>query len=180
MKERHPNIPIVCGGEHFSGLPKESMEQAPVDLIIRGEGEEAAVEVFGGLQMQQAGGRVDWSLVPGIWYRDDAGQPVESGEKRSRTKEIDGIAWPAWDLIDIDVYNEHQFINGLNQGKTMRSSRRAAAPTSAPTARRPTCGRPAGTPATPRDVVDEMQRYKEEYGATNFPFQDLTAILKRD
>ena len=32
----------------------------------------------------------------------------------------------------------------------------------------------------PADVVDEMERYKNDYGAVNFPFQDLTAILKRD
>ena len=32
----------------------------------------------------------------------------------------------------------------------------------------------------PADVVDEMQAYKEHYGAVNFPFQDLTAILKKD
>ena len=28
-------------------------------------------------------------------------------------------------------------------------------------------------------VADEIQYYAEEFGANNFPFQDLTAILKR-
>ena len=31
-----------------------------------------------------------------------------------------------------------------------------------------------------KDVVEEIAYYKETYGAVNFPFQDLTAILKRD
>ena len=66
MKARYPDKPIVCGGEHFSGLPKESMDQAPVDYIVRGEGEEGAVEVFNGIQLGRD--KVDWSLVPGIWF----------------------------------------------------------------------------------------------------------------
>ena len=32
----------------------------------------------------------------------------------------------------------------------------------------------------PIKVVDEIEGYVRQYGATNFPFQDLTAILKRD
>jgi len=32
----------------------------------------------------------------------------------------------------------------------------------------------------PVKVVDEIEGYMETFGATNFPFQDLTAILKRD
>jgi len=33
---------------------------------------------------------------------------------------------------------------------------------------------------TPKDVLDEIEHYYNNYGARNFPFQDLTAILKRD
>jgi radical SAM superfamily enzyme YgiQ (UPF0313 family) len=32
----------------------------------------------------------------------------------------------------------------------------------------------------PVNVVDEIQHYHETYGADNFPFQDLTAIIKKD
>jgi radical SAM superfamily enzyme YgiQ (UPF0313 family) len=32
----------------------------------------------------------------------------------------------------------------------------------------------------PAKVVDEIQHYVESYGVRNFPFQDLTAILKKD
>ena len=39
MKERFPDKPIVCGGEHFTGLPDFSMEQAPLDFIVLGEGQ---------------------------------------------------------------------------------------------------------------------------------------------
>src|SRR5262249_33893501 len=32
----------------------------------------------------------------------------------------------------------------------------------------------------PRHVVDEMQSYVEQYGAQNFDFYDLTAVVRRD
>jgi anaerobic magnesium-protoporphyrin IX monomethyl ester cyclase len=55
-----------------------------------------------------------------------------------------------------------------------------AARTSARTAARRTCGRRAGTRARRRTCIDEIESYVKRYGATNFPFQDLTAILKRE
>ncbi|MGE0144792.1 MAG: radical SAM protein [Planctomycetota bacterium] len=178
MKERFPHVPIVCGGEHFSGLPELSMQQAPIDFIVRGEGEEGAVEVINGLAIGAT--RVDWSEVPGIWYRDAAGTPVASRLPRERIRSVDTIAWPAWDLIDIDVYNAHGFINGLNQGKTIPILATRGCPYQCTYCASPNMWTTRWFARSAKDVVDEMQLYKERYGATNFPFQDLTAILKRD
>ncbi len=33
---------------------------------------------------------------------------------------------------------------------------------------------------SPDHVLDEIQRYQDRYGATDFPFWDLTMVLKRD
>ncbi len=178
LKERYPDKPLVCGGEHFSGLPKLSMEQAPIDYIVRGEGEEAAVEVFSGIRL--GADKVDWSLVQGIWYRDADGRPTESKESRARKKDVDNIAWPSWDLFDIDTYTEHGFINGLDQGKTLPILATRGCPYQCTYCASPNMWTTRWYARTPTDVVDEMQFYKEHYGTTNFPFQDLTAILKRD
>lgn len=178
MKARFPDKPIVCGGEHFSGLPELSMQQAPIDFIVRGEGEEGALEVFNGLKV--GADNVDWSKVPGIWYRDADGKPVQSESSRARIQTVDDIPWPAWDLIDIDVYHEHGFINGLNQGKTIPILATRGCPYQCTYCASPNMWTTRWYARDPKDVVDEMQFYKEHYGATNFPFQDLTAILKRD
>lgn len=178
MKARHPDVPIVCGGEHFSGLPELSMQQAPIDFIVRGEGEEGALEVFNGLRLGRD--RVDWAKVPGIWYRDAAGQPVQSEAPRARIRDIDQLPWPAWDLIDIDVYNDHGFINGLDQGKTIPILATRGCPYQCTYCASPNMWTTRWYARDPKDVVDEMQFYKEHHGAVNFPFQDLTAILKRD
>ncbi len=178
IKARFPDKPLVCGGEHFSGLPELSMQQAPIDFIIRGEGEEGAVEVFNGIRL--GADKVDWSKVPGVWYRDADGKPTQSEAPRARIKTIDDIPWPAWDLIDIDVYNEQGFINGLNQGKTIPILATRGCPYQCTYCASPNMWTTRWYARDPKDVVDEMAFYKETYGATNFPFQDLTAILKRD
>ena len=178
IKARYPDTPLVCGGEHFSGLPELSMEQAPIDFIVRGEGEEGAIEVFKGIEIGVD--KVDWSLVQGIWYRDADGRPVESKESRARNKDVDNIPWPAWDLFDVEVYNEQGFINGLNAGLTVPILATRGCPYQCTYCASPNMWTTRWYARDPKDVVDEMQFYKEHYGATNFPFQDLTAILKRD
>jgi hypothetical protein len=39
---------------------------------------------------------------------------------------------------------------------------------------------PLWIPRDPILVVDEIEYYVKKFGAGNFPFQDLTAIIKRD
>ena len=183
MKARYPNKPIVCGGEHFSGLPELSMQQAPIDFIVRGEGEEGALEVFNGLRLgglRLGTDRVDWSQVPSIWYRAEDGSPRASEPTRKRIQDVDSIPWPAWDLIDVDVYNEQGFINGLNQGKTIPILATRGCPYQCTYCASPNMWTTRWYARAPKDVVDEIASYKEKFGATNFPFQDLTAILKKD
>ena len=45
IKAARPDALLICGGEHFTGLPEWSMEQTPIDYIVLGEGEEGAVEL---------------------------------------------------------------------------------------------------------------------------------------
>ncbi|MFO0984650.1 MAG: hypothetical protein U1E76_23490 [Planctomycetota bacterium] len=40
-----PHALLLGGGEHFSGLPGLSLEQAPLDLVVLGEGEDTAVDI---------------------------------------------------------------------------------------------------------------------------------------
>ena len=46
IRERFPDIIIVCGGEHFTALPDFSMESSPIDYIVMGEGEHVAITLF--------------------------------------------------------------------------------------------------------------------------------------
>jgi radical SAM superfamily enzyme YgiQ (UPF0313 family) len=176
IRARWPGKPILAGGEHFTGLPEFSMEQAPIDFIVLGEGEEGAVEVLAGL----ARGRSDWQNVPGIVYRGAGGQPTRSLQTRARNQAVDDIAWPAWDLIDVDTYNSHNYVNGIKTGKTIPILATRGCPYQCTYCSSPNMWTTRWYPREPRLVVDEIQHYVEKHGATNFPFQDLTAIVKRD
>jgi anaerobic magnesium-protoporphyrin IX monomethyl ester cyclase len=179
MRGAYPDKPIVCGGEHFTGLPELSMEQAPIDLIALGEGEEAAVEIFANLEKNGLSG-TDWLSIDGVVFRGPDGRPQRSLKSRARNKDVDDIAWPAWDLIDVDTYTEHEFINGLNFGKTVPILATRGCPYQCTYCSSPTMWTTKWYARDPVDVVDEMEHYHKTYGATNFPFQDLTAILKKD
>ncbi|MHC5062382.1 MAG: B12-binding domain-containing radical SAM protein [Planctomycetota bacterium] len=177
IKAAYPETPILCGGEHFTGLAEHSMEQAPIDYIVLGEGEEGATDVVAGID---TGNGVDWAAIPGIVYRTEAGKPQRSLMPRARRKDVDQIPWPAWDLVDLDTYNKYEFINGLNKGKTIPILATRGCPYQCTYCASPNMWTTRWYPRDAKDVAEEMQQYKEKYGATNFPFQDLTAILKRD
>ena len=74
IKHARPDTPLVCGGEHFTGLAEYSMQQAPIDVIVLGEGEDGAVDVVNELGKEKP----DFSAIPSVVYRDAKGQPVRS------------------------------------------------------------------------------------------------------
>src|SRR5579864_1982754 len=45
VKEWNPEFPVILGGWHPSLLPKQTLEADCVDIIVRGQGEEALLEL---------------------------------------------------------------------------------------------------------------------------------------
>jgi len=179
LKREHPHLPIVCGGEHFTGLPEFSMEQAPIDVIVLGEGEDAAVEVFAAL----ADGRRELPEIASVVYREGGrvdGRPVRSLAVRARKKEVDDVAWPLWDLFDIETYNEYDLVSGLHAGRTIPILATRGCPYQCTYCSNPGMWTTRWYARTPAKVVDEIETYVRKYDTRNFPFQDLTAILRRD
>ncbi|MHC4812875.1 MAG: B12-binding domain-containing radical SAM protein [Planctomycetota bacterium] len=179
IKTRYPDKPLVCGGEHFTGLPEFSMEQAPLDFIVLSEGEETALALFGALERSQRGEGQDFSQVQGILYRGPDQKPTRSLKPPTRTRDLDKIPWPAWDLFDIQTYTKHGFICGVDAGVTIPILATRGCPYQCTYCSNPGMWTTKWFARDPKDVVNEMERWHKTYGATNFPFQDLTAILKR-
>ncbi len=174
LKVAYPNVPIVGGGEHFTAVAEFSMEQSPLDYIVLGEGEETAVDLFRALEKGD-----DPSEIPGLRYRDKAGD-VHQNERRDRIKNVDEIPWPAWDLFDVKSYDEHKFVTGIHYGRTVPILATRGCPYQCTYCSSPNMWTTRWFARAPADVASEIQHYVQEYGANNFPFQDLTAILKRD
>ena len=174
LKQAHPELPIVCGGEHFTAVAELSMEQAPIDYIVLGEGEETAVVLFAALEKG-----LDTSGIPGIRYRIPDGE-VRENKRHDRIKNIDEIPWPAWDLFDVQAYDDNKFVTGIHYGRTVPILATRGCPYQCTYCSSPNMWTTRWYARDPKDVADEIQHYHEKYGANNFPFQDLTAILKRD
>jgi len=176
LKERWPDKPIVAGGEHFTGLPELSLRDSPVDYIVLGEGEETIVELLRCLER----GEADPGELAGVAYR--RGDDLVINERRARVQAVDAIPWPAWHLIDLKAYNDHGLLNGVNPGLGMTIPILATrgCPYQCTYCSSPTMWTTRWYPRDPIDVADEITQYVKTYGARNFPFQDLTAIVKKD
>lgn len=173
-KAAFPNVPIVCGGEHFTAVTDLSMEQAPIDFIVLGEGEETAIALFRALEL-----KLDHAVIPGIAFRTPEGQ-VQKNPRRDRIKNIDELPWPAWEYFDIDAYSSNRLVTGIYLGKTVPILATRGCPYQCTYCSSPNMWTTRWYARTPKEVVDEIEAYTKRYGASNFPFQDLTAILKRD
>lgn len=179
IRARFPSLPIVCGGEHFNGLPELSMRTAPIDYIVRGEGEEAAVELFGAIERERAtGARFDRAAIGSLVWRD--GDRIVMNPRRARTTAIDDLPWPAWHRFDVRTYYEHGLMCGIDFGFSIPILATRGCPYSCTYCASPGMWGTRWIPRDPVKVVDEIEHYIREYGANNFPMQDLTAIIRRE
>lgn len=96
------NIPVVWGGVHPSVLPEQVLSEDYVDFVVIGEGE----ETFRELVQYLAKGDRNYHEVLGLGYKKD-GQIVIN-QRRPFIKDLDRLPFPAWDLIDIDLYIRYE------------------------------------------------------------------------
>ncbi len=174
LKEKHPDKILVAGGEHFTGMPELSLETSPIDFIVLGEGEETILELLGALEA----GRKDFSSIRGLAFREKG--EVRRTPPRPRIEDVDSLPWPAWDLFDPKAYHDNGLVIGLDAGMTMPILATRGCPYACTYCSSSTMWTRRWYARNPVDVVDEIEHYHKKYGATNFPFQDLTAILKKD
>jgi radical SAM superfamily enzyme YgiQ (UPF0313 family) len=174
IRARFPEKIIVAGGEHFTGLPELSMREAPIDYIVLGEGEEVATELLARIE----GGAFDPSEVRGICWR--RGEEIVLNPRASRVRDVDELPWPAWDLFDVAGYNRHNLVFGLCWGTTIPILATRGCPYQCTYCSSPRMWTTRWWSRDPIRVVDEIEHLHQRYGATNFPMQDLTMIIKKD
>lgn len=96
-KEVDPGIITIAGGHFFSWMVDYSLDNYPIDFIVRFEGEETAVDLLRALDSQG-----DLSRVKGIAYKN-SGKIVKT-LLRPLIKDLDALAMPAFDLVPVDKY----------------------------------------------------------------------------
>jgi anaerobic magnesium-protoporphyrin IX monomethyl ester cyclase len=104
--------PVIAGGPHPTCFPEESLACPDIDYLVLGEGEETCKELVSAL----VDGR-DPRCVPGIAYRENGRVQLSAG--RVPMADLDQLAPPAWDLVEMDKYFRLQSMAGLRNGRYM-------------------------------------------------------------
>jgi len=174
IRNRFPKAAIVIGGEHVTSMPEFSLLTSKADVAVLGEGEETAVELVRALR-----NHASLDNVAGIAFRHTGG--VKVNPRRERNVDIDSIPTPAWELFALKTYHQHRFEGGMYSSRlTIPVLATRGCPYQCTYCSAPNMWLPRWIARDPVKVVDEIEMYVQRYGAGNFPFQDLTAIIQRD
>jgi anaerobic magnesium-protoporphyrin IX monomethyl ester cyclase len=164
-----PHAVRVLGGIHATFMYKQVLAEAPhIDVIVRGEGEEIALELFGAIS--EGRWLKDRSAIKGLAYRD--GDKIIATPAADTIKDMSTLK-PDWDVLDWNLYTY------------LPLGTRVAIPNLA-----------RGCPFTcsfcsqwkfwrdyrirdPKDVVDEIEELHEKHGVGFFILADEEPTINR-
>jgi anaerobic magnesium-protoporphyrin IX monomethyl ester cyclase len=96
VKEWNPDFPIILGGWHPSLLPDQTLQAECVDYVVRGQGEDALLELVQHLQSRSAP-----DLIAGIGFKRD-GKLIMTPERP--LKPLIEMPPKAYHIADFDAY----------------------------------------------------------------------------
>ncbi len=174
LHQKYPTAIFVAGGEHVTAEPVGALEDcAALDVVVSGEGEATIVELLACLE-----GNKSLEAVGGICYRTHTGEIVQN-LSRPRTRNLEKFPWPAWDLFPMENYLADGHGWGVNRGRSMPIIASRGCPYQCTFCSNPNMWTTRWVVRSVHEVIDEIRFYVDKYQATNFDFQDLTAIVKK-
>ena len=174
LRQALPNVPIVCGGEHITAAPEFSMRNCTaIDACVLGEGEEIFADL---VEAVRAGRPIDG--IAGLCYLD--GESFKRTPRRARIRTIDDIPKPAWHLVPLNNYMDNGFGYGIGRVRSYPILASRGCPYQCTFCSSPEMWTTRFLTRDAEQLLDEMGWAIETYGAVNFDFYDLTAIVKKD
>jgi radical SAM superfamily enzyme YgiQ (UPF0313 family) len=174
VRARFPHAVTVAGGEHFTAEPVGALEGAPgLDFVVSGEGDHVICDL-----LEHVAGHKPIEDVPGVYYR--AGGEVRRTQAAPRVRDVTRLPWPAWDLVPLENYLSGGHGWGVDRGRNMPLNATRGCPYRCTFCSSPAMWTTRWFARSPEDVVAEIKDYVVRYRATNFDFQDLTAIIRKD
>lgn len=173
IKSVSPETVIVYGGPHASFTAEDTLENIPeIDLIVRGEGEETAVEIANWAQEGRRPERLP--AIPGVSWRDVGG--VRHSEPRRPIQDLDALGPPARDFVPMDRYEMRMDYIGV-AGASIMTARGCPAACSF-------CSASAMfgksyRMRSPARVVDEIESLLGSHGVAGIKIFDSTFTLNR-
>ncbi len=106
VKSTLPNAFVVAGGAHFSVVPSEFLIEYPyVDSYVLAEGEKVVVEMVRALAQKKM-----LNDIRGIAFKVKGadGKISVHETKAERVSDMDNLPFPAYHLLDMDLFFEYQ------------------------------------------------------------------------
>ena len=104
---------VVLGGPESVNYPSDYLA-AGADAVVMGEGEATLAELLPALARS---GPQRLHAVPGVVFRNDAGEVVTNAE-RTKIADLDSLPWPDRDRIDqaryVEVWRRHHGMGSVN------------------------------------------------------------------
>jgi len=96
IKTHYPEVPIVWGGIHPTLLPRETIFNENIDIVVKNEGEQTALELAMALRDCKS-----LNQIKGLVYKKDG--HIEETEDRPFI-ELVHYPGPDWSLVDVEKY----------------------------------------------------------------------------
>ena len=176
LKEKYPYKKVIVGGEHVSAMPEFCLATSKADFIVMGEGEETIIDF---LSCNDVNSQESLSQIKGLGFKIN--EKIFINSRRNRRTDLDEISLPDWKNFEVQKYHENRFVGGMySENTTIPILATRGCPYQCTYCSAPNMWLPKWIPRDPIKVVDEITYYKKAFNAKNFPFQDLTAIIKKD
>lgn len=100
IRQRRPDVPIVCGGIHPTLFDRYILGTFPVQFVVRGEGEAAIVRLCDALA-----GRTSLGEVPNLSWKDASGRLVRNPvDPKLSTSDLASLPLPHFERLPPRTY----------------------------------------------------------------------------
>jgi len=112
-KTRAPDCQVIVGGPHPTIFYEQVLKDRNIDYAVVGEGEDSFVELLNHIE-----GEGPVPPLKGVAFKE--GETLIFPGNRQPINDLDSLPFPAWDLIDLDLYSKFMDFNrSMGRGKYM-------------------------------------------------------------
>jgi anaerobic magnesium-protoporphyrin IX monomethyl ester cyclase len=159
LVKRNSDAPVVWGGVHPSLLPRQTLENPNIDIVVEGEGEETFLELLRALGKHQP-----LAQIKGIWYK-------EGGQIRQNPSRpfIDLNQQPplAYHLVDLKTY-----VSSVSGRDALRFETSRGCPFTCTFCYNNFFNHRQWRSFSVEQTLNRMKRAVSEYGVKGFQFSD--------
>ncbi len=169
IKKKYPKIKVMVGGNHPTFIYKEFLEEG-ADYVVLGEGEESTLDLIKGKPL---------SKIDGIAYKDKKGR-IKVNPKYRFIKDLNKLPFPARDLLLLENYWELGSAHGPVNARYTSMMTTRGCPFGCKFCSSPAFWQRTFRKINPKRVVDEIEHCINEFGITEFHFEDDNITLDKN